>query len=107
MIVQCGKKNQRCFLHWRHYDHRTIDDESDPLFAYRDDLEQDRFLVVGVYVITQPIESKQKPDTAIIDQPVLQVVRQQCLMNRLIRPLEWEIVISKTPINDPNHLRNL
>ena len=67
MIVQCGK-NQKMLFSFGDYDHRTIDDESDPLFAYRDDLEQDR-LVVGVYDYhaTDRIE---ETDTAIIDQPV-------------------------------------
>ena len=72
------------------YDHRTIDDESDPLFAYRDDLGQDR--LVESTIITQPIESKKQIQRSLIS---LLQVRQQCLMNRFIRPLEWEIVISK------------
>lgn len=85
------------------YDHRTIDDESDPLFAYRDDLGQDR-LVVGVYDYhaTDRIE---ETDTAIIDQPV---TGETAMPDESVHPTprmgDSDI---ETPINDPNHLRNL
>ena len=102
MIVQCGEKS-KMLSHLATMTIGRLMMRVILLFAYRDDLEQDR-LVVGVYDYhaTDRIE---ETDTAIIDQPV---TGETAMPDESVHPTprmgDSDI---ETPINDPNHLRNL
>ncbi|OTN75070.1 hypothetical protein A5886_000114 [Enterococcus sp. 8G7_MSG3316] len=84
-------------------DHAFGDDEDDPLFGYRSDIEQGK-LVVGVHDY-RPMDKVTEHEAATIDTPL---PGETAFPDESVEPTprlgDSDI---EAPIHDPNHLRNL